>query len=102
MNRDKFDAEVNAALESCKHILISKGREYQSNKDETQANVFANFERGANLTGVERETILFIYLCKHWDSICTFMRDLQSGKSIGEIECKMSEPINGRFMAALS
>ena len=102
MNREKFDVDVNAALDSCKHILITKGREYQSNNDERNTNVFANFERGANLTGVQRETVLFIYLSKHWDSICTFMKDLQSGKGVAEIESKMSEPINGRFMDAIN
>lgn len=102
MNKTVFDQQVNASLESCKNILINKGREYQSNADEKNINVFANFERGANLVGVNRETVLFIYLTKHWDSICTFMRDLQSGKSIAEIESKLSEPINGRFIDAIN
>ena len=85
-------------LEKCKGTLVSKGREYQNNKSEQETNVFNNFERGAHRLGLERETILLVYMAKHFDSVNTFIKDLQSGKSVKEIEAKLTEPINGRIM----
>jgi len=101
MNTKEFEKDVDALFEQCKNILVNKGREYQSTKEEG-TNVFANFERGAADAGVNRETILWIYFSKHRDSIATFIRDLQRGESLEELESKLSEPINGRIFDAIN
>lgn len=101
MNTKQFDEEISEILKNCKNILVNKGREYQSTNEEG-TNVFANFERISDNVGVNRETALWIYFSKHRDSIATFIRDLENGKSIDEIEKNLSEPINGRIFDAIN
>lgn len=96
MTKKDFEKIVDEIFSQCKDVLITKGREYQSNVQEG-VNVFANFERGANLTGVNRETILFVYLSKHYDSISTYIKDQQLQR-----ERKMTEPIDGRIIDAIN
>ena len=101
MNTDQFDKEISEIFKECKNILVNKGREYQSTNDEG-SNVFANFERISENVGVNRETALWIYFSKHRDSIATFIRDLENGKTIEDIEKNLSEPINGRLFDAIN
>lgn len=98
MNNADFERECNALIDDAtKNIMKSKGREYAGNEDR-----LANFKRGAHNVGVNPETVLFIYLSKHWDSISTFIRDLEKEKSYGAVACKLSEPIQERLKDALN
>ena len=101
MNTNEFEKIVDETFVNCKKILINKGREYQST-NETGVNVHANFERGASNVGVEPESVLLIYLSKHWDSITTYVKDVQSGKSREEINSNLTEPITGRIDDAIN
>ena len=101
MNTEQFDKEINEIFEECRNILVNKGREYQST-DKEGSNVFANFERISENVGVNRETALWIYFSKHRDSIATFIRDLEKGTPIDEIEKNLTEPINGRIFDAIN
>jgi hypothetical protein len=101
MTTIEFEKEVDAIFSECKNTLINKGREYQSTEEEG-VDVFANFARGAADVAINRESILWIYFSKHRDSLSTFIKDLQKGKSIKEIEKNLTEPINGRIIDAIN
>ena len=101
MNTDKFEKDFEVVVEECKEVLITKGREYQSTNEEG-TNVFANFERISDSLGINRESVLWVYFSKHRDSISTFIRDLENGKSVEEIEKTLTEPINGRITDAIN
>ena len=101
MNTHEFDQEINSVFNECQEVLVNKGREYQSTKNEG-SNVFANFERISESLSINRESVLWVYFSKHRDSISTFIRDLENGKSVQEIEDKLTEPINGRITDAIN
>ena len=74
-------------------IMDSKGKEYSGNDDR-----LANFKRnGANL-GLNPESIWAVYCGKHIDSLMTFIRELQKGRKLADIESSLSEPIDGRIL----
>ena len=56
-----------------------------------EKNVFANFERAANLLGVNREKILLTYLLKHIDGIAAYANGHKSQR----------EDITGRITDAI-
>jgi len=97
MTNEEFTQESKTLIKTCLITLGTKGVEYQSSK-KGDDNVFDNFERAANDLGVDRIIPLKIYMNKHWDSICTFIRRLNSNQSLKEVEADMSEPINGRIV----
>ena len=101
MTTQEFDQELNSVFNGCQEVLVNKGREYQSTKNEG-SNVFANFERISDSVGINRESVLWVYFSKHRDSIATFIRDLENGKSVNEIEEHLTEPINGRITDAIN
>ena len=57
----------------------------------TEDNVFANFERVADLTGVSREKVLLVYLLKHIDGISAYIKGHKSQR----------ESVNGRITDAV-
>jgi len=67
-------------------IYVSKGKEYSGD-----ANAFANFERAADNLGLHPITVLLVYLSKHFDSICTFVKTKK---------VHSNEDITGRLMDA--
>lgn len=85
----------------CKNLLLKKGREYQANCGK-QINVFSNFERAGKNLDLNRETVLAVYMAKHFDSLTTFINDLKSGKTLIEINKSLSEPIEGRISDAIN
>lgn len=91
MNNADFERDiVDATFKRVKEIGATKGREYAGQ----DLDRLANFKRnGANL-GLEPTTCWLVYAGKHWDSICTFMRDLQAGRADEKL---LSEPIEGRL-----
>lgn len=65
----------------------TKGSEYSGN-----ASRIDNFVRNAKSVGVEPEVVWAVYAGKHWDSIMSYTKDIQSGT-----DRVYSEPITGRF-----
>ena len=93
MNDERFEQECVALLDDAtKHIMKTKGREYAGSGDR-----LANFKRGSTNTGVNPETVLFIYMQKHFDSLTTFIKDLEKAKTLGVVADKLSEPIQERI-----
>ena len=93
MENVEFSKITNEFIDKAKNIMLTKGVEYAGDADR-----LANFKRGAAIVGVNPETVLFIYMAKHWDSVGSFIKSLQSGQSLSDIEKKLSEPIEGRVM----
>lgn len=89
MNRAEFNSLMFDTFNAVKKINESKGREYSGDTD-----ALLNFKcNGANI-GLEPTTCWLVYTAKHWDSICTFMRDIQNGHADEQL---LSESIDGRF-----
>jgi hypothetical protein len=62
-------------------------REYARN----QNNAFANFERVGENLGIKREEVLLVYLLKHIDGICSFVKGHKSQR----------EDVRGRLTDAI-
>lgn len=69
-----------------RHLAATKGDEYAHGSDRLD-----NFRRNGNDCGVPMEVCWRIYAGKHWDSITTYIKDIQTGKSR-----EYSEDITGR------
>ena len=72
----RFHALVDASYAEVRKLIAIKGGEYSGTEDS-----LANFRRAALNSGVNKETALFIYMSKHYDSIATYVRDLQTGET---------------------
>ena len=93
MNNERFELECTKLLDDAtKNIMKSKGREYAGDGDR-----LANFKRGSINVGVNPETVLYIYMQKHFDSLTTFIRDLERANWLCTVTEKLSEPIQERM-----
>lgn len=75
-------------MQEMSKLAEMKGGEYAHGDDRLD-----NFRRNGNDVGVPMETVWRIYAGKHWDSITTYIHDLQTGK-----DRIYSESIQGRAM----
>ena len=74
MTKDEMRG-VMQRLQSIEMQLREEGQlEYAHDED----NAFANFERVAELTGMTREQVLFVYLLKHIDGISAYIKGHRS------------------------
>jgi len=97
MNAQDFDKLTDTFLADLRGIQKTKGAEYCGSDDR-----FANFKRGAEAIGLAPETVLWIYLSKHIDSLATYVKQLTDGSTLKDIESKLSEPIEGRIKDAIN
>ena len=61
-----------------------------------EENAFANFERIAEQTGLQREEVLFVYLLKHMDGISSYIQGHRSQR-----EAVMGRIVDARVYLAL-
>ena len=61
-----------------------------------EGNAFANFERIAEQTGLQREEVLFVYLLKHMDGISSYIQGHRSQR-----EAVMGRIVDARVYLAL-
>lgn len=87
MDINTFNLIVDATVEDTANLLKVKGGEYASDQDR-----LSNFKRAAELTGSDPLQIALIYMSKHFDAVCSYVRHQSIGKDL-----KLSEPIEGRF-----
>ncbi len=87
MNQQDFTQLVDDTLVACRQLLVVKGGEYAGSKDR-----LANFKRGSDLTGSTPLQVALVYMSKHYDSICTYVKKDAAGQ-----EQVLSEAIDGRF-----
>lgn len=81
MTADERARFIKAFLDRyCFDVLRTKGREYSRGEED----VNSNFKRVAVAVGSDQETVVFVYLMKHIDSIAHFVktRTTPSGESI--------------------
>lgn len=81
-----WDALLDRAVAKIKSLAASKGAEYSGDEDRLD-----NFRRGAARYGLPMEVIWGVYASKHWDSLQTYIKDLNVGRTR-----PYSEPIDGR------
>lgn len=81
-----FDALIKRTISTIESLSVIKGGEYAAEGDRLD-----NFRRAGNELGLPMEAVWRVYAGKHWDSISTFVRDLNQG-----ISRPRSEPISGR------
>jgi len=92
MNSKEFDKLVNATIDTCKDIMISKGGEYAHGDDRLD-----NFKRNAQQMGLNPEDVWMVYFRKHLDAITMAVKDIRTGQMR-----VVSEPIDGRFDDAIN
>lgn len=78
-------------LVDCFEIMKTKGESYSGLEDK-----LGNFKRCGKLAGIESKKALYIYLCKHWDSLSSFMRN--EYKDSEKIEGRIKDIINYMFL----
>lgn len=94
MKTTEFEQLMNQTFEQLKKISASKGVEYARGGDQ-----LANFKRGSDMVGVEPESVAIVFSAKHWDSILTFVKTLQTnGGKLNIAEKSLSESIDGRIL----
>lgn len=87
MNQQDFNNLVGSTIKTTAELLVVKGGEYAGSEDR-----LANFKRGAALTGCTPLQTALIYMSKHYDAVCTYIRDEAAGT-----DRPRSEPITGRL-----
>lgn len=70
----RFTALFDSTVEELRKLATVKGGEYAGSEDR-----LGNFKRGAINSGCTAPQVLLIYLSKHYDSICTYVRDHAAG-----------------------
>jgi hypothetical protein len=88
MTPERFSILFEEALAKVRQLAVVKGGEYAPGADR-----LANFKTNAEALGLPPEAVWAVYAGKHWDSIRTYVRDLNEGK-----DRERSEPIEGRFL----
>lgn len=83
---EQWRALLARAVSEIEALAASKGAEYSGDQDRLD-----NFRRGAARYGLPMEVIWGVYANKHWDSLQTYIKDLNTGRSRN-----YSEPIEGR------
>lgn len=71
----------------------SKSNEYAKNDDR-----LANFKEVSRQLGVHPLAVAGVYWYKHVAAVQTFIRRVESGESVEEVEASLSESIEGRIM----
>lgn len=92
MNNNEFYQRTEGFYQECIQIMKTKGGEYAGSEDK-----FANFKRLSGLQQISPLSIWFTYFTKHFDSLTSFIRRVNKGESVAEVDASLSEPISGRI-----
>jgi hypothetical protein len=87
MKRDELNNIITNTFDNIKSLSTNKGHEYSGEKD-----ALSNFKRHAETIGITPLQVWEVYAGKHYDSICTFIKD-----HANNIDRKLTEPIDGRI-----
>ena len=79
--------QIDKIFKKVKKIHTEGQREYAMNED----NVFANFERIAEQTSFDKKMVLWIYLMKHIDGICSYIKGHRSQRE--EVQGRLTDAI---------
>ena len=91
MTRKEFDEIIELRIEKIKSTLISKGKEYATDKD-----VMHNFKRAAQIANSTPERALFGFMLKHFTSVLDMIDNLDNFKEPSEelVEEKLGDLLN--------
>ena len=78
---------LNAIFEQVEQVHVEGQQEYAMNED----NVFANFQRISNQTGLDQKMVLWIYLMKHIDGIASHIKGHRSQRE--EVQGRLTDAI---------
>ena len=87
MKHNEMLTLINAIFQEVETIHTEGQKEYAMDED----NVFANFERIAEQTGFDKEMVLWIYLMKHIDGICSYIKGHRSQRE--EVQGRLTDAI---------
>lgn len=75
MTPQEFNEQIfEPTVEKMRELGRVKGGEYSGDADR-----LANFKRNAEALGLDPLQVWAVYAAKHWDSLMTFLKDLQTG-----------------------
>ena len=78
---------INGIFEQVEIVHTEGQKEYAMNTD----NVFANFQRISNQTGLDQKMVLWIYLMKHIDGIASHIKGHRSQRE--EVQGRLTDAI---------
>jgi len=87
MKHEEMLSIISGIFQNVTQMHTEGQKEYAMDKD----NVFANFERISEQTGLDREMILWVYLMKHIDGIASYLKGHKSQR----------EDVTGRLTDAI-
>lgn len=79
--QQQFDEVTKETIEQIKNLSLLKGGEYSGDIDR-----LLNFRRNASNLGLDYRQIWGVYAGKHWDALCTYIKDLSTGKERRRLE----------------
>lgn len=86
MDRNQFNKLITQTFTQIQDLSDKKGAEYSGDTD-----ALANFKRNAYQIGLDPLQVWHIYASKHYDSICTYIKEINSKE-----QRVLTEPIEGR------
>ena len=78
---------LNAIFEQVELVHTEGQKEYAMDED----NIFANFQRISNQTGLDQKMVLWIYLMKHIDGIASHIKGHRSQRE--EVQGRLTDAI---------
>jgi len=87
MTQKKMEKLINQIFKEIQTVRAAGQKEYARK----QNNAFANFERVGENLGIAREEVLLVYLLKHIDGICSYVKGHKSQR----------EDVRGRLTDAI-
>ena len=78
---------INAIFQEVETVHTEGQKEYAMDED----NVFANFERISEQTGLDKKMVLWIYLMKHIDGIASHIKGHRSQRE--EVQGRLTDAI---------
>ena len=78
---------LNAIFEQVEQVHTEGQKEYAMDED----NIFANFQRISNQTGLDQKMVLWIYLMKHIDGIASHIKGHSTQRE--EVQGRLTDAI---------
>ena len=75
MNTTEFKKIMDETIERIQTLSNTKGEEYAGSEDR-----LGNFKRNGERIDLDPLQIWHVYASKHYDSICTYIKDIATGK----------------------
>lgn len=77
----RYNSLLRETFATAEKLSKLKGGEYAGDDDR-----LANFRRNGEAFGLPMETVWGVYAGKHWDAICQYIKDMQTGTQRARLE----------------